>query len=471
MPFDNFLSRRPSHETDFLPAALSVIETPASPAARAVSASIGGFVAIALLWAAIGRVDIIATAQGKLQPVGNSKQIQPFDTGVVTAIHVNDGDHVSAGQPLVELNPITARAENDKLGADLVKTELDIARLEALRRRIAGQPEQLTGLPADARPEEIEATRAALRAQAAEQQAKLSALEQQVIAKTAEIAETTAGIEKLEESIPIAVHEEALRRQLKERGDGNEWAWLQSREHLVQLQHDLPAMTKHREQAAASMQALQRQIEQTRAEFERNILSDLAAAKQKAGDFAKDRDKAAERVALLTLGAPISGTVQQLAIHTLGGVVTPAQVLMILVPDSGGLLAEVHIPNKDVGFVRAGDDAEIKVEAFNFTRYGLIRGHVTDVSRDAVLETADQTRARTGRSDGGQHGDSEEAPDSAGYIAHVTLDQSEMMTEGGPIALGPGMRVTAEIKTGKRTVLSYLTSPIIRYHADSMHER
>ena len=140
-----------------------------------------------------------------------------------------------------------------------------------------------------------------------------------------------------------------------------------------------------------------RQREQTQAEFEKTVLADLAAARQKAAEFGKEEDKAAQRLALLTLKAPIAGTVQQLAAHTVGGVVTPAQALLVVVPGHAGLVVEARIPNKDVGFIHAGQEVQIKIETFNFTRYGLIQGKVLDVSRDAVMEQARSGQAARGR--------------------------------------------------------------------------
>ena len=234
----------------------------------------------------------------------------------------------------------------------------------------------------------------------------------------------------------------------------------------------MPAAIQQRDQALASVEALKRQREQTEAEFEKGVLTDLASARQKAAEFEKEEAKAADRLALETLTAPIDGTVQQLAVHTVGGVVTPAQALMVVVPDGAGLVVEARIANKDVGFVHAGQEAEIKIETFNFTRYGLIQGTVLDVSRDAVTAGDDQAKPRKNdRSAGADTGKDEDQADSAGYVAHVALGSTSMLTEGGPVELGPGMSVTTEIKTGQRRVISYLLSPIARYRQESLRER
>ena len=171
-----------------------------------------------------------------------------------------------------------------------------------------------------------------------------------------------AGIAKLQASLPLTADLAELRRQLKEMQFGNKLAWLEAQQKLVEQQHDLPGMVQHRDQAAASIQALKRQREQTQAEFEKTVLTDLAGARQKAAEFEKEEDKAAQRLALLTLKAPIAGTVQRLAAHTVDGVVTPAQAPMVVVPDDAGLVVEARIPNKDVGFIHAGQEAQIKAD-------------------------------------------------------------------------------------------------------------
>ena len=465
------LDGRYHHETDFLPAALEIIERPASPARRAVAGTIAALTAIAIIWACLGKVDIIATAPGKIFAVGNSKVIQPFETSVVSAILVTDGDHVEAGQVLIEFDKTTAEADRDKYALDLMKTRLEIARLAGLRRVIAGQPPALVDPPADAPAEEIEAARATVRAQAVEQRAKLAGLDQQIQAKMADQAETEAGIAKLQASLPLTADLAELRRQLKEMQFGNKLAWLEAQQKLVEQQHDLPGLIQHRDQAAASIEALRRQREQTQAEFEKTVLTDLATAKQKAAEFEKEEDKAAQRLALLTLKAPIAGTAQQLAVHTIGGVVTPAQALLVVVPDDAGLVVEARVPNKDVGFVHAGQEAQVKIETFSFTRYGLIAGRVLDVSRDAVTEPSNPTKSRDGDHGSSQNDNTDEQASSGGYVAHIALERTSMLTEGGPVELGPGMGVSAEIKTGQRRVISYLLSPIARYRQESLRER
>src|SRR4051794_37303436 len=168
-------------EREFLPAALEIIATPASPAGRAIGATLIAFFLIALAWACLGHIDIIATAQGKIVPVGRIKTIQPLETGMVAAIHVRDGDKVKEGQLLIEFDRITSTAERNRVGHELLRARLDVARLAALRAGLdaATLPvgfEPPPGTP----PYEVTRTRATMMAQAEQQIAKINALDQQI---------------------------------------------------------------------------------------------------------------------------------------------------------------------------------------------------------------------------------------------------------------------------------------------------
>jgi hemolysin D len=259
-----------------------------------------------------------------------------------------------------------------------------------------------------------------------------------------------------------------VRRQVMEMQWGNKIAWFEAQERLVDQQHEVAVVERKREEAQAARAALERQRERARAKYEKTVLVDLAKAEQQASQSGQELVKAEQKAQLQTLRAPIDGTVQQLAMHTVGGVVTAAQPLLVIVPDNAGLVVEAWVENKDVGFVHAGQEAEIKVESFNFTRYGLIRGTVTGVSRDAVAEEAAPAKAadRKAEEDRSQQGSG-----SPGYTARIALEQATISTENGSVALGPGMAVTAEIKTGRRRLIDYLLSPLMRYRQEGFRER
>ncbi len=224
-------------------------------------------------------------------------------------------------------------------------------------------------------------------------------------------------------------------------------------------------------EAQAAVAAIRETRAQTEAEYRRTLLDDLDKVEPKAAGLAQDLIKAEERTKLQVLTAPVDGIVQQLAVHTVGGVVTPAQPLLVLVPVDSHLEIEAMVANRDVGFVEPGQEAEIKVATFNFTRYGLLHGKVLSVSPDTVGKDDPQDQTK----DKSQQGtESPKAPsDEQGpvYAARISLDRTQMQIEGKPVNLTPGMAVTAEIKTGDRRIISYLLSPLRKYQADSLRER
>jgi hemolysin D len=162
--------------------------------------------------------------------------------------------------------------------------------------------------------------------------------------------------------------------------------------------------------------------------------------------------------------------VQQLAAHTVGGVVTPAQALMVIVPQDSRLEIEAMVPNRDIGFVEVGQEAAIKVDTFSFTRYGLLHGKVLSVSQDAITRDKPSDKA-TDKSQAAEQSSSEPRGQELVYAARVSLDHTQMQVENKLVNLSPGMAVTAEIKTGSRAVISYLLSPLLRYQQESLRER
>jgi hemolysin D len=252
---------------------------------------------------------------------------------------------------------------------------------------------------------------------------------------------------------------------------GNVIAHLDAQLRLSDQRHELVVQQRRAMETEAAKAALGAQLKQARAEYAKGILDNLAEAEQKAAQLAEDMVKAEKKQQDRILRAPIDGTVQQLALHTIGGVVTPAQMLMVVVPVDSSIEAEVVIQNKDIGFVHDGDPAEIKVDTFNFTKYGLVHGKVLGVSHDAILR--DRLAAAVGpdRQTGSTTRGGEPSSQELLYAARVTLDRTAMEVDGKPVNLASGMAVTVEIKTGSRRIIEFLLSPILRYRQESLRER
>ena len=462
-------------ELEFLPAAVEIMETPASPAGRAMAAALIAFFLIALGWACFGHIDIIATAQGKIVPLSRVKVIQPLETGTVTAIRVTDGDRVREGQVLVELDRTTSVADRNRIAFDLLRTRLDVARLVALRAGLDAEVASPVGFapPADAPPYDVARTPAAMLAQAEQQAAKIAAFDQQVAQKAAEAEQIATAIAKIEAALPFVLETAQIREKVMRMEFGNRLAHLDAQLKLTDLRHDLKLQQRRAVEVAAARQALEWQREQTRAEYARGVMTELVDAESKAAQSAEDLVKAEKRIQDQTLRAPIDGTVQQLVLHTIGGVVTPAQVLMVVVPADSGIEIEAMVLNKDIGFVHDGDPAEIKVDTFNFTKYGLLHGKVISVSQDAIVR--DRPSAPTTTTADRQTGQSARSSEPPGqellYAARITLDQTKMQIDDRLVELSPGMAVTVEIKTGERRIVEFLLSPLLRYKQESLRER
>jgi hemolysin D len=462
-------SRRREHELAFLPAALEIVETPPSPIGRAIGATIVGFFSLALAWACFSTIDIVATAPGKIIPSGRSKVVQPFEIGVVRAIHVHDGQSVKQGAVLIELDPTMNGAEREHLQSDLIAAQLDVARLRAA---LADGPDPLAEFhpPAAADLALVTMQRQFLLTQTAEERAKLAALDSQKTQKEAERASAAAAIGKIEALIPLLQQQVDMRRTLFEHETGSKLLYLQTVQQLVEQQHELNIQKSHYREADAAVAAITETRAQTAAEYRRALFDDLGKAEPKAAGLAQDLIKAEQRTRLQLLTAPVDGVVQQLAVHTVGGVVTPAEPLLVVVPVGSQLEIEAMISNRDIGFVEAGQEAEIKVATFNFTRYGLLHGRVLTVSQDAVgrNDPQDQTPDKTQRGEDSPRTPRNEEPV---YAARVSLDSTQMQVENKLVNLSPGMAVTVEIKTGSRTIISYLLSPLRKYRQDSLRER
>jgi hemolysin D len=423
---------------------------------------------LALAWAIFGHVDIVASATGKVVPGGRVKLIQPFETGIIRAIHVHDGQSVKAGDVLIELDPTMTAAEQEHIRSDLIAAQLDVARLRAALSD-NDNPQAQFHPPAGASPELIAMQRQFLKRQTEEYRAKLTSLDRQRAQKEAERNTITATISKLEADGPIIKQRVDIRKYLADKELGSKLTYLEILQLLTENERDTAIQQSRLDEANAALAAVIETRAQAVAEFHRTLLSDLAEAERKTGGLAGDLIRAEQRTKLQLLTAPVDGVVQQLSVHTVGGVVTPAQQLAVVVPSNADLEVEAMISNRDIGFVHVGQDAQIKVDTFNFTRYGLLHGRVLSVSQDAIVrETPDKTKDRAIDAGGTS---SEPHDQQLSYAARVSLDRTKISVGGTDANIASGMAVTVEVKTGSRRIISYLLSPLLKYHQEALRER
>jgi hemolysin D len=457
--------RRLREELAFLPAALEIVETPPSPFGRLIGLTVIVAFCLALGWATFGEVDIVASAPGRIIPNGRTKLIQPFETGVVRAIRVHDGQRVQAGEVLIELDPTINQAELGHLRGDLIAAQLDVARLHAALAE-GDDPAADFAPPAGASPAQVATQGRFLIDQMREQHAKLAALDRQRVQKEAERATIAKTIEKLQATLPLLQQRADIRKTLYDHETGSKWNYLEILQALTDGQKEIEVQRSKYQESDAALAAIVQTRAQIAAEYRRTWSAELVEAERKASGLTDDVVKATQRTRLQALAAPVAGTVQQLAVHTVGGVVTPAQSLMVIVPADSRLEIEAMVPNRDIGFVHAGQPAEIKVDTFNFTKYGLLHGEVLGVSQDAI--TRDKPAEKAPSLDSTS---SEPKGQELVYSARISLDRTQMQVEENLVNLSAGMAVTVEIKTGSRAVITYLLSPLLRYKQESLRER
>jgi hemolysin D len=459
--------RRGDDETAFLPAALEVVETPPSPVGRAIAVTIMGFFCLALVWVTVGTVDMVAIAPGKIMPSGRTKVIQPFETGVVHAIHIRDGQSVRAGDVLIELDSTMNVAEVEHVKSDLVAARLDIARYRAALGE--GDPLAAFDPPAEASPELVEMSRQYLAGQIAEINAKIAEIDGQRAQKEAERDTIAATVAKLDATIPVLQERSEIRKYLYGRELGSKVTYLTDMQELISQQQERLVQLRRQAETQAAVATLTESRNKALAEYRRTQFEELTKAQQKAAGLTQDVVKTRQRARLQQLTSPIDGVIQQLAVYTIGGVVTPAQTIAVVVPIDSGLEIEAMVSNRDIGFVHASQEAAIKIDTFNFTRYGLLAGKVLSVSQDAIMRDKPQDKA--GAASAANSDSSEPKGQELSYSARVSLDKTQMQIDEKLLNLSPGMAVTVEIKTGTRSILSYLLSPIAKYKHDVLRER
>ncbi|MET3133961.1 hemolysin D [Oxalobacteraceae bacterium GrIS 1.11] len=440
---------RQRDEVEFLPAALEVLETPVSPAGRGLMWALMLLFSIALAWSMVGKVDVVAVAQGKIVPNGKSKVIQPLEAGIVKAILVENGQHVTAGQALIELDTAQTAADVDKSRTARVDAMLGANRAQALLDAQAGNAAPTVGAAQDAAQERQGDAQRLAEGAFHEYRSKLMSLRAELEKRAQELQMTRNRIDGLQQTVPLARAQEADYQSLLTQNYVPRHAYLEKQQTRIQQEQDLAGQQSYARELEEALKEQKGNIETAIAQFRREQLDALNQARQQLAQLRGDEAKSAQRQSQTHLTAPVAGTVQQLAAHTTGGVVTPAQELLVLVPDDAGLEIEAQVMNQDIGFVRQGQEAEIKLDAFPYTHYGTLPGRVMSISQDAVKD------------------------DKLGlvYPARIKLLKTTIASDGREVALTPGMAASIEIKTEQRRIIEYLLTPLLKYRHEAMRER
>jgi hemolysin D len=459
----------------FLPAHLEILDTPSSPKATAFTWTICLMFAAVLGWSVLAELDIHAVANGRVQPSGRSKVVQPLETGKVWAVHVENGARVREGDLLIELDPTEAEADLTARRGDLAALEAQVLRRRATIDAVeAGRGADDAAFP-DWIPPAIQAReRAAMLAEIGQFLTARDALSAQIDEKEAmqkRLAATIAARERLQ---AVLTERAEMRETLVARSAGTRAAVIDALQQVEQTAADLAYDRGQLAEAQAAVLSLRRRIAQAASETVARQQQLLTEAAQKRDDLHQEVIKATLKRDRTRLTAPTSGTVQQLAVTTLGQVVAAGQPLLVVVPNDGPIEVEALVQNKDIGFVAPGQEAVVKIDAFPFTRYGSIKGEVVRISRDAVDERdanggTDPLAVSRGQGLAQVSG----TPRTQNLVFPVTiaLSRSTIAADGRTVPLTPGMTASVEIRTGTRRAIDYLLSPVRETTATAGHER
>lgn len=471
IPADAGRSRR---DREFHPSDIELIEHPGSPITRWVVVSLLALVGAAFLWSYFGRISDFATASGKVQVVGRTKVVEPDADGQVTRILVRDGDRVAAGAPLVELDSTEAAAQSAIVASRLAENRAEsVIRAAALK---AGRSDPVDTAPALAWPADVSPPvrlreEQVLRAELAKLDAVLANLRSQRRAKEAERDKDKGSIAAQKNLIAVTAENQTMSETLQQSG----WNSRAKLLDLISTQRQQEVTLKAQEGALADAEAALPVIDGAIVTARETYLSantqQFIAAEHNVNELTQQATKAAWTLGTMTLRAPVAGTVHASAVTTVGQVVKARQQVMQILPDGVSLEVEAYLQNGDVGLVKTGQSALVKVDTFHYSTYGGVTGTVVKVAKDSIALPG-KTSLQAASLDGVYS--SATAALQTGTLRFpmtIALDRTSIQVNGKPVDLVPGMSVSVEVETERRRAIDYVVSPLLDLLSSSIHER
>lgn len=445
--FDFNASNLQSKEAAYLQGVDAITQAPIPLASQRLIVSFFVILLLVLIWAIFSHIDIVSTAQGKSVSSSRIQLIQAPQLAVVDGIYVREGDHVKKGQLLVRLD----KKQQDSAHHD---AQLSVWQLEAKKRRIiallktAQQPfEPDYGLPIETAEQKLEL--ALMRDSWAVYQSELSSMNNQQESRAAAVQRIEASISRLNKLIPFSRKSYERKRRLHKKGGISRTELDADQEALVDRESTLVVSASQLNEAKAALSQSQHEVDAYRERFINNLSIELLETEQLLGNAKGALVRASLALAQFELLAPVTGVIKDVTVNTPGGVVEAAEVLMQLIPEGVPLEVEAKILNRDIGFVRKGQKVEVKVDTFNFTKYGAISGTIKHLAQDAT----------------------EDEKLGAVYRALIVLDEDTIQVGERAAKLVPGMTMTVDIHVGQRRLIEYILNPVLRYQNEVMRER
>jgi membrane fusion protein, hemolysin D len=443
----------------FAPGLLCIQESPPAPLPRALLYTVVALSAALIVWACIGKLDIIASADGRLVPRTYLKIVQPADGGIVKDILVHEGEHVRAGQVLIRMDPVDAEADAQRLRTQYALRTLQLRRIDAElgNRSLRVQVSDPLDLFKEVGAQLTERRQSYLdaRGQAEEQLRKAE-------------RDRDAGralLEKLAKTHPLLESQAESYESLGKDGYVPQVTVGEKQRAYLENTQDLVAQRATVEGLEAAVREASQQLNQVTAKYRSDLQNERLEATGESRKLEQDLAKQAHHSMLLELTAPQAGIVKDIATHTVGTVVSAGTVLLSVVPEHEPLVAEVLVKNDDVGFVHPAQKVKVKLLAYPFQKYGMLDGWVSQVWPDADEPNQNSVGVV-------EQGKRERDPNALpGFKALIALERQELKPNGEALALVPGMQIVAEIREGRRTVLEYILSPVEKTLYEGGRER
>jgi len=444
---------------EFYPPALEIQQRPPSPIGRIITWTLMLFVVLAVIWASVSDIEIVASAEGKIVPSSKVKIIQSPVNGTIAEIFVSDGVLVTENQTLVTLDDTLAKADFDRLSNDLYVTQQLLYREKILKFLIKNEKEFRGKLLTEQDIEQLSVQLSLpdlseLQTQLVKQLwnqfiSQLEVLEANVNISITEHDVSKEVIAKLQQTLPLIEKQSKSYKNLYKQNLVDETQYFTVEQTRIEATQQLKIEQRKQIQISNQTEQTKKQINALRYESLANALDKIYQLESQEKSLIEEYNKAEKLLKNTKILSPINGFVAQLSAHTLGGVVTPAQPLMEIVPSNGELIVEAYLPNKDIGFIKKSDNARVKIHTFPFTKYGTIDGKVISISDNAI---SDEKMGLV-------------------FLIKVKLDANKIHIDGKDIQLISGMGVTAEVKIGKRKVIEFFLAPLLRYRQESIRER
>lgn len=395
---------------------------------------IGGFVLLFILWAALARVDEVSRAQGRVIPSRQLQVVSNLEGGIVREILVRQGQKVETGQPLLRLDATQFSAQFTK---EQESYNALVARITRLQAEVDGTIPVFPGGLTSAAPALVAAERSLYEARRSELAAALSVAQSKL--EQARVAVSTAAQAK-----SLADRELSLIAPLVEKGIEPQIALLRAQSAASQAGGEYRAAQSAVNEATYELQSVRQQ-------FRAKSVDDLTAAKAELASMGRELPALQDRVTRTEVKAPIAGTVNRVLVATVGGVVKPGETLVEIVPSDDTLVVEARVSPADIAFVHPGQKAQVKLTAYDFSIYGSLNGQVERISPDAVI-----TDEKTGETH---------------YLVRIRTDESLRDENDRPLSITPGMVAEVDILGNKRSILSYILSPIERVGEKALREK